>query len=70
MIISGGFNVFPTDVRIVGQHKDVLDVAVIGIHTPNGVKLALHLLFRPRAQALTLNKSKIGQMNDCHGSTS
>ena len=32
MIISGGFNVFPTDVEaIVGQHTDVLDVTVIGI---------------------------------------
>lgn len=32
MIISGGFNVFPTDVEgIVGGHPDVSDVTVIGI---------------------------------------
>jgi long-chain acyl-CoA synthetase len=32
MIISGGFNVFPTDLEaIVGGHPDVLDVTVIGI---------------------------------------
>ena len=32
MIISGGFNIFPTDVEaIVGQHTDVLDVTVIGV---------------------------------------
>ena len=32
MIISGGFNVFPTDVEaIVGEHIDVMDVTVIGV---------------------------------------
>lgn len=32
MIISGGFNVFPTDVEaIVGEHADIMDVTVIGV---------------------------------------
>ena len=32
MIISGGFNVFPTDLEaVVGSHPDVLDCTVIGI---------------------------------------
>ena len=32
MIVSGGFNVFPTDVEaVLGQHADVSDVAVIGV---------------------------------------
>lgn len=32
MIISGGFNVFPTDVEaVVGRHADVSDVTVIGV---------------------------------------
>jgi acyl-CoA synthetase (AMP-forming)/AMP-acid ligase II len=32
MIISGGFNVFPTDIEaIIGEHEDVLDVSVISV---------------------------------------
>lgn len=32
MIISGGFNIYPADIEaVVGEHPDVLDVAVIGV---------------------------------------
>jgi acyl-CoA synthetase (AMP-forming)/AMP-acid ligase II len=32
MIISGGFNIFPSDLEAAaGQHRDVQDVAVVGV---------------------------------------
>jgi acyl-CoA synthetase (AMP-forming)/AMP-acid ligase II len=51
MIISGGFNVFPTDVEaVVGGHPDVSDVTVIGVPHPKWGESCLALVI-PRAGA-------------------
>ena len=51
MIISGGFNVFPSDVEeIVGRHPDVADVTVIGIPHERWGETCLALVI-PRAGA-------------------
>lgn len=45
MIVSGGFNVFPTDVEtVLGGHPDVLDVTVIGVPHEKWGEAALALV--------------------------
>jgi acyl-CoA synthetase (AMP-forming)/AMP-acid ligase II len=53
MIISGGFNVFPSDVEaLVGTHPDVADVTVIGVPDARWGEACLALVIpRPGADA-------------------
>lgn len=52
MILSGGFNIFPTDIEeVLGRHDDVLDVTVIGIPHPKWEETPLALVI-PRDATL------------------
>jgi long-chain acyl-CoA synthetase len=54
MIISGGFNVFPSDLEaVVGGHPDVLDVTVIGIPHERWGETPLALVIRRPGAAAT-----------------
>merc|ERR1712196_92943 len=47
MIVSGGFNVFPTDLeQVVSRHEDVLDVTVIGIPHEKWQEVPMALVIR------------------------
>lgn len=49
MIVTGGFNVFPTDIEaVVGEHPEAADITVIGIPHDKWDETALALIISPR----------------------
>jgi acyl-CoA synthetase (AMP-forming)/AMP-acid ligase II len=59
MIISGGFNVFPTDIEaVLGGHDDVLDVTVIGIAHEKWGETPLALVIRAEGAASSAEELK------------
>ena len=64
MIVSGGYNVFPADIeRVLGEHEDVGDVAVIAIPHVKWGETPLALVV-PRGGAAVKNSDLATWVNE------